>query len=83
MRVFLVWHSLAEMLTRYAVDTHAEFSEPDSQMLKRRIGKRLFPHLREWERRRNVNRIIFAIIATIVFTAAVLRIWFSNDTTAR
>jgi hypothetical protein len=83
MRVFLAGHSLAEILTPYTVDRVGVFSEPDTQMLKRRIGKRLFPHLREWERVRNVNRIIFAIVGTIAFAAVVLWLWFSNDTTAK
>ena len=48
-------------------------------MWKDRLGRKLFPRLEPWERRRNINRIILVILGIIVLAGVVAWISYSKN----
>jgi len=48
-----------------------------------RIGKLLYPRLQRWERRRKVNRMLYAILGIIALAATVAWLSFSRNKMGR
>jgi hypothetical protein len=48
-----------------------------------RLGKKWFPRLRRWERRRNMQRIIWGVVAVLAFMAVALWLEFSDAVAGR